>query len=209
MHSNLPAPSSAAAQECAAPAWCISMASARFRARRRCRMSSARSVTTIEGLSPDSSHPVQKAWLAERVPQCGYCQSGQIMSAADLLLRAVRYDMPLMLGIIGGDPARFKPYVELYHRAFAKLERPVRDIGMHSPGYVCGSCAAGQRWRPLGRTAPPAHRSPRSGPLLAPPRPTRIASPSTSSRPRTTTMTNAAFATEHHCGFWASLSGQV
>jgi isoquinoline 1-oxidoreductase subunit alpha len=42
-------------------------------------------VITIEGLSPDSSHPVQKAWLAERVPQCGYCQSGQIMSAADLL----------------------------------------------------------------------------------------------------------------------------
>jgi isoquinoline 1-oxidoreductase subunit alpha len=44
-----------------------------------------RTVTTIEGLSADSSHPVQKAWLAERVPQCGYCQSGQIMSAADLL----------------------------------------------------------------------------------------------------------------------------
>src|SRR2546423_10431420 len=44
-----------------------------------------RAVTTIEGLSADSSHPVQKAWLAERVPQCGYCQSGQIMSAADLL----------------------------------------------------------------------------------------------------------------------------
>jgi isoquinoline 1-oxidoreductase subunit alpha len=44
-----------------------------------------RTVTTIEGLSPLSSHPVQKAWIAERVPQCGYCQSGQIMSAADLL----------------------------------------------------------------------------------------------------------------------------
>ena len=44
-----------------------------------------KAVTTIEGLSPDSSHPMQKAWLAERVPQCGYCQSGQIMSAADLL----------------------------------------------------------------------------------------------------------------------------
>ena len=42
-------------------------------------------VTTIEGLSSDRSHPVQKAWLAERVPQCGYCQSGQIMSAAALL----------------------------------------------------------------------------------------------------------------------------
>jgi len=45
------------------------------------------SVTTIEGLSPNSSHPLQKAWLAENVPQCGYCQSGQIMSAADLLTR--------------------------------------------------------------------------------------------------------------------------
>src|ERR1043166_8986580 len=44
-----------------------------------------RTVTTIEGLSPDSSHRLQKAWLAENVPQCGYCQSGQIMSAADLL----------------------------------------------------------------------------------------------------------------------------
>ena len=42
-------------------------------------------MTTIEGLSPDSSHPLQKAWLAEQVPQCGYCQSGQIMSAAVLL----------------------------------------------------------------------------------------------------------------------------
>jgi isoquinoline 1-oxidoreductase alpha subunit len=44
-----------------------------------------RAVTTIEGLSTNSSHPVQRAWLAEQVPQCGYCQSGQIMSAAALL----------------------------------------------------------------------------------------------------------------------------
>jgi aerobic-type carbon monoxide dehydrogenase small subunit (CoxS/CutS family) len=42
-------------------------------------------VTTIEGLSADRSHPVQKAWIAEQVPQCGYCQSGQIMSAVALL----------------------------------------------------------------------------------------------------------------------------
>jgi len=42
-------------------------------------------VTTIEGLSPDLSHPLQRAWIAEDVPQCGYCQSGQIMSAAVLL----------------------------------------------------------------------------------------------------------------------------
>ncbi|MEE8237235.1 MAG: (2Fe-2S)-binding protein [Gammaproteobacteria bacterium] len=44
-----------------------------------------RDVTTIEGLSPDGSHPLQVAWVAEQVPQCGYCQSGQIMRAADLL----------------------------------------------------------------------------------------------------------------------------
>ena len=42
-------------------------------------------ITTIEGLSADGSHPVQKAWLAEDVPQCGYCQSGQIMAAAAFL----------------------------------------------------------------------------------------------------------------------------
>ena len=42
-------------------------------------------ITTIEGISARSNHPVQKAWLAESVPQCGYCQSGQIMSAVDLL----------------------------------------------------------------------------------------------------------------------------
>jgi aerobic-type carbon monoxide dehydrogenase small subunit (CoxS/CutS family) len=44
-----------------------------------------REVTTIEGLSPDAAHPVQKAWIAEDVPQCGYCQSGQVMAAAALL----------------------------------------------------------------------------------------------------------------------------
>lgn len=46
-----------------------------------------RKITTIEGLSPDSSHPVQQAWIAEEVPQCGYCQSGQIMAAAALLAK--------------------------------------------------------------------------------------------------------------------------
>ena len=44
-------------------------------------------VTTIEGLSADGSHPVQAAWIAEDVPQCGYCQSGQIMSAVALLAK--------------------------------------------------------------------------------------------------------------------------
>ncbi len=46
---------------------------------------SGKEITTIEGLSTDSSHPVQQAWIAEEVPQCGYCQSGQIMAAAALL----------------------------------------------------------------------------------------------------------------------------
>ena len=44
-------------------------------------------VITIEGLSPNSSHPLQKAWIAEEVPQCGYCQSGQIMTAVALLAK--------------------------------------------------------------------------------------------------------------------------
>jgi len=47
----------------------------------------AMKVTTIEGLSPDSTHPLQKAWVAEDVPQCGYCQSGQLMAAASLLAK--------------------------------------------------------------------------------------------------------------------------
>jgi aerobic-type carbon monoxide dehydrogenase small subunit (CoxS/CutS family) len=44
-------------------------------------------VTTVEGLSPDRSHPLQRAWMAEDVPQCGYCQSGQLMTAAALLAK--------------------------------------------------------------------------------------------------------------------------
>lgn len=44
-----------------------------------------KAITTIEGLSPDRSHPIQKAWIAENVPQCGYCQSGQILAAVALL----------------------------------------------------------------------------------------------------------------------------
>jgi len=46
-----------------------------------------RKITTIEGLSRGGTHPLQKAWVAEEVPQCGYCQSGQIMSAAALLAK--------------------------------------------------------------------------------------------------------------------------
>ena len=52
------------------------------------------------------------------------------------VVRAARYDLPLMLAIIGGDPKRFQPYVDLYHRAFAQFGKPVREIGVHSHGYV-------------------------------------------------------------------------
>lgn len=49
-----------------------------------------KTITTIEGLAPNRSHPLQQAWIAEDVPQCGYCQSGQIMAAAALLMRKHR-----------------------------------------------------------------------------------------------------------------------
>jgi isoquinoline 1-oxidoreductase alpha subunit len=49
-----------------------------------------RSIVTIEGLSPDGSHPVQKAWIEESVPQCGYCQSGMVLAAVALLRRTPR-----------------------------------------------------------------------------------------------------------------------
>ncbi len=52
------------------------------------------------------------------------------------MVRAAHYDLPLMLAIIGGDPKRFAPYVDLYHRAFKQFGRDARPIGVHSPGYV-------------------------------------------------------------------------
>jgi probable LLM family oxidoreductase len=52
------------------------------------------------------------------------------------VVRAVRYDLPLMLAVIGGDPKRFRSYVDLYHRAFAQLGKPAQPIGLHSHGYV-------------------------------------------------------------------------
>jgi isoquinoline 1-oxidoreductase alpha subunit len=59
------------------------------KAMRSCQLSvsqvTGKKVTTIEGLSPNGTHALQKAWVAEQVPQCGYCQSGQIMQAAALL----------------------------------------------------------------------------------------------------------------------------
>jgi probable LLM family oxidoreductase len=55
------------------------------------------------------------------------------------VVRAVRHDLPLMLAIIGGDPKRFLPYVDLYRRAYAQIGKPVKEIGVHSHGYVAAT----------------------------------------------------------------------
>jgi len=55
------------------------------------------------------------------------------------VVRVVRQDLQLMLAVIGGDPLRFRPYVDLYHRAVAQMEQTVRPIGIHSPGFVAAS----------------------------------------------------------------------
>jgi alkanesulfonate monooxygenase SsuD/methylene tetrahydromethanopterin reductase-like flavin-dependent oxidoreductase (luciferase family) len=52
------------------------------------------------------------------------------------VVRVVRQDLQLMLAIIGGDPRRFLPYIDLYKRACAQMDRPLRPVGIHSPGYV-------------------------------------------------------------------------
>jgi len=82
-----------------------------------------KSITTIEGLSADSSHPVQKAWIAERVPQCGYCQSGQIMSAADLLRQNPKPTRDEILEHMSTNICR----CGTYPRIVRAIERVVRE----------------------------------------------------------------------------------
>jgi isoquinoline 1-oxidoreductase alpha subunit len=67
-------------------------------------------VTTIEGLSPDSSHPLQKAWIAEQVPQCGYCQSGQIMQAAYLIRKDPKPTRDQIIAHMDGNICRCGSY---------------------------------------------------------------------------------------------------
>jgi len=82
-----------------------------------------RTVMTIEGLSPDSSHPVQKAWLAERVPQCGYCQSGQIMSAVALLKQKPHPTGDEIVAYMSKNICRCGTYV----RIIRAIERAARE----------------------------------------------------------------------------------
>ena len=80
-------------------------------------------VVTIEGLSATSSHPLQKAWVAEQVPQCGYCQSGQIMKAAELLAKNRKPSRAQIVSHMNGNICR----CGTYHRIIAAIERASKE----------------------------------------------------------------------------------
>ena len=82
-----------------------------------------RAVTTIEGLSPDASHPLQKAWIAEQVPQCGYCQSGQIMQAAALLEDNANPTREEIVDHMDGNLCRCGTYVKI----IGAIQRAARE----------------------------------------------------------------------------------
>ena len=89
-------------------------------------MVEGRAVTTIEGLSPDGSHPLQKAWLAEQVPQCGYCQSGQIMQAASLLAKNPDPTPDQVVEAMDGNLCRCMSYVRI-KKAVLRAAADMRD----------------------------------------------------------------------------------
>jgi isoquinoline 1-oxidoreductase alpha subunit len=82
-----------------------------------------KSITTIEGLSPDGSHPLQKAWIAEQVPQCGYCQSGQIMQAAELLASNKNPTRAQIVEHMDGNVCRCGTYL----RIISAIQRAARE----------------------------------------------------------------------------------
>ncbi|MEO1159010.1 MAG: (2Fe-2S)-binding protein [Pseudomonadota bacterium] len=82
-------------------------------------------VTTIEGLDPKGEHVLQKAWIAEQVPQCGYCQSGQIMKAAELLAEVPRPDIEQIREHMSTNLCR----CGTYNRIFRAVQRAARDSG--------------------------------------------------------------------------------
>jgi len=87
-----------------------------------------RDITTIEGLSDDNSHPLQRAWIEHSVPQCGYCQSGQIMSAAALLSRINEPSDSEIDSAMAGNLCRCGTYLRIrkaIHRA-AELKRGLK-----------------------------------------------------------------------------------
>lgn len=97
------------------------------KAERSCQMQASAlqgaTVVSIEGLSPDASHPLQKAWIAEQVPQCGYCQSGQIMKAAELLAHNHTPSRAEIVAHMDGNICR----CGTYNRIIAAVERAARE----------------------------------------------------------------------------------
>jgi isoquinoline 1-oxidoreductase alpha subunit len=83
-----------------------------------------RAITTIEGLSENGDHPLQRAWIAEQVPQCGYCQSGQIMRAATLLAENRRPSREQIVDHMSTNLCRCGTYL----RIAKAIERASRDI---------------------------------------------------------------------------------
>ncbi len=81
-------------------------------------------VKTIEGLSEDASHPLQRAWIAEQVPQCGYCQSGQIMPAAALLADNPNPSREEIVRQMNGVICRCGTYT----RIIAAIQRAAREV---------------------------------------------------------------------------------
>ena len=82
-------------------------------------LAAGKKVTTIEGLSPNSSHALQIAWIAEQVPQCGYCQSGQLMSAAALLAKTPKPTDAQIDTAMNGNICRCGTYQRI-HRAIKR-----------------------------------------------------------------------------------------
>jgi isoquinoline 1-oxidoreductase alpha subunit len=80
-------------------------------------------IVTIEGLSPNASHPLQKAWVAEEVPQCGYCQSGQIMKAAELLAANPKPSRQQIVAHMDGNICR----CGTYNRIIAAVQRASQE----------------------------------------------------------------------------------
>jgi isoquinoline 1-oxidoreductase subunit alpha len=84
----------------------------------------AKKVTTIEGLDPQGRHPLQVAWIAEQVPQCGYCQSGQLMSAAALLAKTPNPTDDEIVSAMSGNICRCATYLRI-KRAIQRAARGV------------------------------------------------------------------------------------
>jgi isoquinoline 1-oxidoreductase alpha subunit len=91
-------------------------------------------VTTIEGLSPDGSHPLQRAWLELDVPQCGYCQAGQLMSAAALLKRNPRPTDADIDTAMSGNICRCATYPRIRQAIHAAAGSATARVGAKSSG---------------------------------------------------------------------------